>query len=118
MKILIALTNTTYRNYLAYRLESLHHSVTLLNNGKEVIDSLKKDKYDSILIEDRLEYINGLQILYHIKKGYKTIKNSTKIFIGTSIDNKRKISNAIELGIDGYFIFPIETKEIINRIIN
>jgi len=45
MKILIALTNTTYRNYLAYRLESLHHSVTLLNNGKEVIDSLKNNIY-------------------------------------------------------------------------
>lgn len=118
MNILIALTNTTYRNYLGYILKNLNHSVTLLNNGKEVIDSLKNNKYDSILIEYRLEYINGLQILDHIQNEYKNIKSNTKIFLANNIDNKKRINNAIELGINGYFIFPIETKEIINKIIN
>ena len=85
-------------------------------NGKEAWEIYRKYFKDiSIVILDWLmPEMNGLEVIKMIRKTQKEYYVYT-IFI-SSIEDREKISECLEIGVDDYIIKPIHAKELLARI--
>lgn len=81
-------------------------------NGMEVIESIKKDKPDVILMDIRMPEMDGVQCTKIIKESDQNIK----IIILTTFDDDEYIFDALKYGASGYLLKGASMKELINGI--
>ncbi len=70
------------------------------SNGLEVIQSIRKDKPDVILMDIRMPKVDGVQCTKMVKEGYPDIK----IIILTTFDDDEYVYNALRFGASGYLL--------------
>ncbi|MEG2492462.1 MAG: hypothetical protein RSA67_07965, partial [Alistipes sp.] len=63
MRILIAIQNRVYSEYLTCRLSRYNHEITLVHNGLDAINALKENVIDVVVLGMTLEYFNGLEVV-------------------------------------------------------
>ena len=83
-----------------------------VENGKEVIRSIRKDKPDVILMDIRMPEMDGVVCTQIIKENYPDIK----IIILTTFDDDEYVFNALKYGASGYLLKGISTKELIDAV--
>lgn len=83
-----------------------------VENGKEVIRSIRKDKPDVILMDIRMPEMDGVVCTQIIKENYPDIK----IIILTTFDDDEYVFNALKYGASGYLLKGISTNELIEAI--
>ena len=83
-----------------------------VENGKEVIRSIRKDKPDVILMDIRMPEMDGVVCTQIIKENYPDVK----IIILTTFDDDEYVFNALKYGASGYLLKGISTKELIDAI--
>ena len=69
-------------------------------NGLEVIQSIRKNKPDVILMDIRMPKVHGVQCTQMVKEGYPDIK----IIILTTFDDDEYVYNALRFGASGYLL--------------
>ena len=69
-------------------------------NGLEVIQSIRKNKPDVILMDIRMPKVDGVQCTQMVKEGYPDIK----IIILTTFDDDEYVYNALRFGASGYLL--------------
>ena len=69
-------------------------------NGLEVIQSIRKNKPDVILMDIRMTKVDGVQCTQMVKEGYPDIK----IIILTTFDDDEYVYNALRFGASGYLL--------------
>lgn len=69
-------------------------------NGLEVIQSIRKNKPDVILMDIRMPKVDGVQCTRMVKEGYPDIK----IIILTTFDDDEYVYNALRFGASGYLL--------------
>ena len=69
-------------------------------NGLEVIQSIRKNKPDVILMDIRMPNVDGVQCTQMVKEGYPDIK----IIILTTFDDDEYVYNALRFGASGYLL--------------
>lgn len=84
------------------------------SNGQEVIKLLKKEHPDLILLDIKMENIDGFQVMAHINQYYPEIP----VVILSTFDNPENISKMLSLGAKGYLLKDASTSEIFNTIKN
>ena len=114
IKILIADDQELIRQSLQIILDAVSgFEVTdSVENGKEVIRSIRKDKPDVILMDIRMPEMDGVVCTQIIKENYPDIK----IIILTTFDDDEYVFNALKYGASGYLLKGIQTKELIDAI--
>lgn len=125
MKILIILHNRVYADYIGYRLKRQGHEVRMVNKKIEIIPLLLHQYWDIAIIGISVGYYNGLEILdlynrhydEYARKSEKEIPKKTKIYILSTIQDKRCMTNAKLLGAAGYFRVPQNTNVFLDHII-
>lgn len=102
IKILIADDQQLIRDSIKIILESKQDfSVTdTVANGKEVLDSIKKDKPDIILMDVRMPIMDGTVCTKYVKEKYPDIK----VIILTTFDDDDFIFSALKYGASGYLL--------------
>ena len=81
-------------------------------NGKQAIETAKKQKPDLILLDIVLPDINGETVLSNLRKtGIKT-----KVIMVTAVGQKLVIERCKKLGISGYIVKPFDDTKITNLI--
>lgn len=83
-----------------------------VENGKEVMRSIRKDRPDVILMDIRMPEMDGVVCTQIIKENYPDIK----IIILTTFDDDEYVFNALKYGASGYLLKGISTKELIEAI--
>lgn len=83
-----------------------------VENGKEVIRSIRKNKPDVILMDIRMPEMDGVVCTQIIKENYPDIK----IIILTTFDDDEYVFNALKYGASGYLLKGISTKELIDAV--
>ena len=83
-----------------------------VENGKEVIRSIRKEKPDVILMDIRMPEMDGVVCTQIIKENYPAIK----IIILTTFDDDEYVFNALKYGASGYLLKGIQTKELAEAI--
>lgn len=125
MKILIAIHNQIYSEYLAFRLNKYDHDIILVNNGLAAINALRDNLFDVVVLGITLEFFNGLEVIRLFREhqvsdlvqcGEKPHYNP-HIVIATRIRNEKTIKNAADMLVTDYLYIPIQTEILINTIL-
>ena len=77
-------------------------------NGLEVIEKVKRNKPDVILMDIRMPKMDGVVCTQYIKENYPQIK----IIILTTFDDDEYVFNALKYGASGYLLKGISMKEL------
>ncbi len=114
IKVLVADDQQLICQSLKLWLESQEDfSVTgAVGNGLEVIESIKHDKPDIILMDIRMPKLDGVQCTRQIKTMWPDIK----IIILTTFDDDDFVYNALKFGASGYLLKGIALDELGNAI--
>lgn len=83
-----------------------------VKNGLEVIQSIKKEKPDVILMDIRMPKMDGVACTQIIKENYPDIK----IIILTTFDDDEYVFNALKYGASGYLLKGISIDELTGAI--
>ncbi len=81
-------------------------------DGQEVIQSVRKEKPDVILMDIRMPKLDGVQCTQIIKENYPQIK----IIILTTFDDDEYVYNALKYGASGYLLKGVSMDELENAI--
>lgn len=81
-------------------------------NGKEVLNSIKKNKPDIILMDIRMPEMDGVQCTQIVKKDYPNIK----IIVLTTFDDDEYIFDALKYGASGYLLKGVSMNELVEGI--
>lgn len=77
-------------------------------NGLEVIEKVKRNKPDVILMDIRMPKMDGVVCTQYIKENYPQVK----IIILTTFDDDEYVFNALKYGASGYLLKGISMKEL------
>lgn len=113
-KILIVEDELALQETLKLNLELENYVVTTCSSGKDVLQIVKQESPDLILLDIMLPVFNGTEV-------YKQLREANiftpVIFLTAKSDVKDKIEG-LKLGADDYITKPFDLEELLLRIIN
>ena len=114
IKVLIADDQELIRQSLLIILDSVpdFHVTDTAADGQEVIQCVKREKPDVILMDIRMPKMDGVICTQIIKENYPDIK----IIILTTFDDDEYVFNALKYGASGYLLKGISMKELSDAI--
>lgn len=83
-----------------------------VGNGQEVIQSIRKEMPDVILMDIRMPKMDGVQCTKIIKENYPQVK----IIILTTFDDDEFVYNALKFGASGYLLKGVSMDELVGAI--
>lgn len=86
--------------------------IAVANNGNEVIDLVKNERPDVVLLDINMPVLNGYQTLGIIKSEYPDIK----VIILSMLNDKRNVLNMLEAGAKGYLFKDTDDKHLFKAI--
>lgn len=92
------------RNSVVKYLQKIFLYVTSAADGQEGLKLYQENKFDIVLTDINMPYMNGLEMA----KNIKDIKPSQEIIIISAYSDSTYFLDAIRLGINGYIIKPID----------
>ena len=115
IKVLVADDQELIRQSLQIVLDSKENiKVTdVASNGQEVVQSVRREKPDVILMDLRMPKMDGVQCTKIIKDNYPEIK----IIILTTFDDDEYVYNALKFGASGYLLKGVSMDELVNAIV-
>ena len=115
IKVLVADDQELIRQSLKIVLDSKEgiEVIDAVSDGQEVIQSVRKEKPDVILMDIRMPKLDGVQCTQIIKDNYPQIK----IIILTTFDDDEYVYNALKYGASGYLLKGVSMDELESAII-
>ncbi len=110
INVLIADDQELIRQSLRIVLESREgiSVIDAVENGQEVIQSVRRQKPDVILMDIRMPKLDGVSCTQIIKENYPKIK----IIILTTFDDDEYVYNALKYGASGYLLKGVSMEEL------
>ena len=84
----------------------------IAENGKEGLELFKKHFTDLIITDISMPVMDGLEMIKHIKQ----INPEIKVIVMSAYSIKEYFLKAIDLGVNGYLIKPVETEKLFSLI--
>ncbi len=111
-RILLADDEDSLRMVLAADLESNGYYVHAASDGNGAIEFLKHGSYDLALLDVRMPFATGIDVLKYIHSQHIKMK----VLMLTSLDDLNVAMEAHHLGADGYLLKPFNIDEIRDRV--
>jgi len=108
-KILVIDDDESIRRTVSLTLEHAGYSVDSAGNGEEAIEKVKVNFYNLALIDVRLPDMEGTELLTALED---TTPRMVKIIL-TGYPGLQNAVTAINKGVDGYLIKPVNPKELV-----
>jgi len=86
--------------------------VFIATNGQEGLEIFKNEQIDIIISDIRMPKMTGLEMVQAIRE----IDKEVPILFSTAFSDTEYLQEAIEVGVDGYLIKPIEREALINKL--
>lgn len=113
-KILLVDDNESSLKLINKILTKYHIKVETTNLGKKALDKIRKgNKYDLILLDEEMPYMNGEEVMQKLKeiKGF-----NTKVILLTKNNNIEYTEEYKENNFDDYILKPIDKNTLIEKI--
>lgn len=85
--------------------------VTTIDNGKECLIDVMKNKYDVILLDHMMPEMNGVEVFVQLKKQGGINKNTPVVML-TANAMAGAMKEYLEMGFDGYLSKPVTPKDL------
>ncbi|TNG03020.1 MAG: response regulator, partial [Gammaproteobacteria bacterium] len=115
LNILVAEDNPTNQLVISKILEKDGHSVTVVENGKDALDSIESKHYDLIIMDMQMPVMGGIEAA-KIYNFTVTPELRSPIIILTANATTEAQRECEEANVDAYLTKPIEAKILINKI--
>ncbi len=115
-RILLAEDNKFNQYIEKSLLESEGHSVRVAESGHDVIKAVKDDEFDFVLMDIQLPGIDGIETVKRIRKMEKGTGRHIPIFALTAFAFNNYRERCTAAGMDGFFVKPASSAEIIKAI--
>ncbi|MFW6323442.1 MAG: MASE3 domain-containing protein [Desulfovibrionales bacterium] len=115
MHILLAEDNPVNRLFLRRSFTTAGHKITDAENGAQVLEKLKQDRFDLILMDIQMPEMDGLEATRSIRSGVKG-KESIPIIALTAYAMKGDKEKFLSQGMDGYVTKPVDFQELARMI--
>ena len=112
LRILVAEDNAVNQKLVARLLEKRGHSVKVVANGREALDSLEQESYDLVLMDVQMPEMDGFEATGELRKREKQTGLHTPIIALTAHAMKGDRERCLEAGMDGYLSKPIRAQEL------
>ncbi|ENN96252.1 response regulator receiver protein [Methanocaldococcus villosus KIN24-T80] len=114
VKVLVVDDSAFMRNILKRILTQTGKFVVVgeASNGKEAIEKAKELQPDLITMDIVMPEMDGITATREIKK----ILPNVKIVMCTSVDQEKKVIEALEAGADGYIVKPFQAQKVIDEL--
>lgn len=99
-KVLIVDDDKLIRENLSQKLIEKGYAITELEDGDQVLDSLKNSIPDVIMLDLFMKRMGGIECIELIKKEHKNL--ICKIIIMTNSESQEMFSKAFDLGVNTY----------------
>jgi two-component system response regulator VanR len=109
--ILVIEDNNDYREVLQNFLESDQHIVTGSADGADIVDLLKENNFDLILLDIMLPKIDGYTICSMIRKN-----SNVPIIMLTALGSEENQLRGFELKIDDYITKPVSMPLLLSKV--
>jgi len=117
-KVLLAEDDIVSRKIVTILLKTKGFEVVAVENGKEVVSAYEKDKFDLILMDVNMPYLDGFSATAQIRLLEKNNSYYTPIIAMTAYALNGDREKCLEAGMDDYLSKPIDLSramELINK---
>ncbi len=104
VSLLFVEDNESVRSLYNKRLRNRTEKFFLAENGEEGLEIFKKHKPDLIITDISMPIMNGLEMIKKIKK----LSEDVKVIVMSAYSIKEYFLEAINLGVNGYLIKPVD----------
>src|SRR5207302_257627 len=105
-RLLVVDDNELNRDMLARRLERKGYVVGLAENGQELLERVKQDAVDLVLLDIEMPEISGLDALQRLRERYSAAE--LPIIMVTAKAQSDDVVRALDLGANDYLTKPID----------
>ncbi|MFW5486917.1 MAG: response regulator [Desulfovibrio sp.] len=112
VRVLIVDDEASYAKALSKRLEVRGLNTAVANSGREAIQTLRKQDFEVILLDLKMEDVDGLETL----KVCKIMDPRLKVIILTGHGGEAEAKQSLKLGAFDYLVKPTELDDIIKSI--
>ena len=110
IKILYVEDEDLTREITYKQLSKFFKNITVCKNGEEALKEFNKNHYDILITDINMPKLNGLELAKKIRE-----KNSEISIVLTSANNDfENLSKALNIGVDGFLIKPLNTNQLIS----
>ena len=110
-KILLAEDDGVSRNMVMIMLKQKGFEVTAVENGIEAIAAFEKEKFNLILMDVNMPYMDGYSATRNIREKEKNMDYRTPIIAMTAYALKGDREKCLEMGMDDYISKPINLNQ-------
>jgi DNA-binding response OmpR family regulator len=113
LRTLVVDDDDNVRFFLDAALQRAGHDVTCVSSGEHALTQMRESTYDLVILDLRLgRRIDGQRVLEAIKLGWP----ETMVIILTGHGSLESAMAAIQEGVDGYLLKPIEPSELLQAV--
>lgn len=114
MNILLLEDDLILSEIIVEHLEYYNYSVKAVYNGLEAEDIIYREKFDLLLLDVNVPYLNGFELLKELRES----NNLTPVIFITSMNTPKNVEEGFNLGANDYLKKPFEMIELKARIEN
>jgi len=115
-RILLAEDNLINQKVAVHLLEKNGHTVATAGDGKKVLETLKKERFDLILMDVQMPKLTGYEVTVAIRRAEKTTPTHMPIIAMTAHAMKGDRERCLEAGMDDYVSKPLKPQELLKTI--
>jgi DNA-binding response OmpR family regulator len=104
LKILLVDDEDTLRKIMKDELVVQGYDVSDAESGKAALDILKKGRHDIVILDIRMDGMDGLEVLKHIRKD----DLANKVIMLTGVDELKIAKDSLELGANDFMTKPFQ----------
>jgi len=108
LRVLIAEDNPVNQKLIVRVLEKLGHAATVVANGREVVEKLRHEHFDLVLMDVQMPEMDGFQATAAIREMERATGFHHIIIAMTAYALKGDEDRCLRAGMDGYLAKPIE----------
>lgn len=115
LKILLVEDNQINIKCCKTLLEKMGHQIKVNNNGRDALDTLKKETFDLVLMDIQMPVMNGDDALHILRERELYSGTHLPVIALTAHALKGDKENYLEIGFDGYLSKPIEVSKLVDE---
>ncbi len=116
LDILVAEDTPFNQKFIQRLLDRWNHRVTLVGNGREALEALKKHSFDVVLMDVQMPQLNGLEATRAIRVDEQETPSHIPIIAMTAHAIKGDRERCLEAGMDEYVSKPIDSDKLFDAI--
>ncbi len=116
LNILLAEDNAVSQKLATRMLQKMGHTVSVSNNGKEVLDAWEDGEFDVIIMDGQMPEIDGFEATRTIRDREKSTGGHIPIIAMTAYAMKGDMDRCLESGMDSYVAKPVSPETLFKAI--